>query len=294
VVIGPLSHGGRFNVDPFAAHHQPPVPSRDEQYKMEADFFMRCLEAQPEAKIESSIRYYTMGEGAWHTAKVWPPEGLSSERLYFAANRQLASSPPTLEEGRDSYTVDFTASSGTKTRWHTQLGGGDVIYPDRAAEDRKLLVYTGAPFGSDLEITGSPVLNLVMASTTADGAIHAYLEDIAPDGRVTYLDEGVFRVINRKEVDAKTLPYVPLGPAHSFLRADSEPLVPGEPATIRFSLFPTSVLLRKGHSIRIALAGADAGLFQRYPAQGTPCWTVYREPGRASFLDLPSAVRIGQ
>jgi len=291
VVIGPLSHGGSFNVDPFATRHLPPAPSRDEQFKMEADFFAQMLQAEPPAKIESRIRYYTMGEGAWHTTKVWPPAGLSIERLYFAAENQLAPSLTTTETSSDSYTVDFTASSGTRTRWHTQLGGGDVVYPDRAAEDKKLLVYTSAPLGTDLEITGSPVLTVVLASTTTDGAIHAYLEDVAPSGRATYVDEGVFRLINRKEVDPKTLPYPPLGPAHSLLRADAEPMIPGRPATIRFSMFPTSVLLRKGHLVRIALAGADTGLFQRYPAEGTPRWTVYRESGRASFVELPVAAR---
>jgi uncharacterized protein len=45
--------------------------------------------------------------------------------------------------------------------------------------------------------------------------------------------------------------------------------------------------LRKGHRIRVALAGADASDFQRYPAEGTPKWTVYRETRRASFIDLP-------
>lgn len=290
VIIGPLSHGGSFNVDPFAADHLPPTPPRDEQFKMEADFFARLLQAEPAAKIESSIQYYTMGEGAWHTTKVWPPEGLLSERLYFAGGNSLASAAPTAKPGSDSYTVDFAASSGTRTRWHTQLGGGDVVYPDRYAEDKKLLVYTSAPLERDLELTGSPVLTIVMASSTTDSAIHAYLEDVAPAGRVTYVDEGVFRLINRKEVDPKTLPYAPLGPAHSFLRADAEPMKPGQPATIRISLFPTSVLLRKGHSIRIALAGADASLFQRYPAEGTPQWTVYHESGRASFVELPIAV----
>ncbi|MGD0008936.1 MAG: CocE/NonD family hydrolase C-terminal non-catalytic domain-containing protein [Terriglobia bacterium] len=52
-------------------------------------------------------------------------------------------------------------------------------------------------------------------------------------------------------------------------------------------MFPTSVLLRKGHSIRLALAGADASLFQRFPAEGTPTWNVYREAQRASFVELP-------
>ena len=228
-----------------------------------------------------------MGEGKWHTTKVWPPEGLSSERLYLGEGKTLRSNAPATRGGKDSYTVDFTASSGMQTRWHTQLGGGDVVYQDRATEDKKLLTYTSAPLDADVEITGSPVLTLEMASTTIDGAIHAYLEDVAPTGRVTYVDEGIFRVIHRKEVDSSSLPYEPLGPAHSFLRADAEPMKPGEVATIRFSLFPTSVLLRKGHSIRIALAGADASLFQRYPGTGTPTWTVYRETGQSSFLELP-------
>ncbi|MBV9481396.1 MAG: CocE/NonD family hydrolase [Acidobacteria bacterium] len=286
VVIGPLSHGGSFNVDPFAEKHLPPVPLQEEQFDKEADFFDRTLRSKTNATIASFIQYYTMGEGKWHTTKVWPPEGLSSERLYFGEGKTLTSNAPAQLRGKDSYAVDFTASSGTQTRWHTQLGGGDVVYPDRATEDKKLLTYTSAPLGADVEITGSPVLTLEIASTTTDGAIHAYLEDLAPTGRVTYLDEGILRVIHRKEVDPRSLPYELLGPAHSFQRADAEPMRPGEVARIRFSLFPTSVLLREGHSIRVALAGADASLFQRYPAWGTPTWTIYRENGRSSSLEF--------
>ena len=287
VVIGPLSHGGGFNVDPFAGKHTPPVPTEEEQFKVEADFFDLTLRDGTPAKIESFIQYYTMGEGRWHTTKIWPPEGLANERLYFGEGKTLTSSAPVTLESSDSYTVDFTASTGTQTRWHTQLGGADVLYPNRATEDEKLLTYTSAPLETDLEITGSPLLALEMSSTTRDGAIHAYLEDVAPTGRVTYLDEGDFRVIHRKEVDPKSLPYEPLGPAHSFLRADAEPMTPGKVSAIRFSLFPTSLLLPKSHSIRIALAGADASLFQRYPATGSLTWTVYREAGRLSFLELP-------
>ena len=285
LIIGPLSHGGGFDVDPFATSHEPPVPSVQKQFEMEAQFFERALGTGTPNAIESSIQYYTMGAGTWHTTAVWPPKGLTTERLYFADSNGLSLSPPL--GGRDSYTVNFTASSGKQTRWHTQLGGGDVVYPDRASEDRKLLTYTSAPLDADMEVTGSPVLTLAMASTTSDGAIHAYLEDVSPEGRVTYLDEGVFRVIDRKEVDPKTLPYEPLGPSHSFLRVDAEPLTPGEPTTIRFSLFPTSVVLRRAHRIRVALAGADAGLFQYLPIDGTPTWTIYREPKRASFVELP-------
>lgn len=287
LVIGPLSHGGGFNIDPFAPGHTPPVPSTDEQLKMEADFFDSVLRSDASQTIDSSIKYYTMGEGRWHTTRVWPPEGMSTERLYLADHNSLNMAAPSAGSANDSYTVDFTASTGTQNRWFTGVGGGDVVYPDRANEDKKLLVYDGPPLDTDLEITGSPVLTLEMSSTTSDGAVHAYLEDVSPEGRVTYIDEGILRVINRKEVDPKNLPYQPLGPAHSFLRKAAAPLIPGEAVSIRFSLYPTSVLLRKGHSIRVALAGADASIFQRYPAEGSPTWTVYREAQKASFIELP-------
>ncbi|HET6175431.1 MAG TPA: CocE/NonD family hydrolase [Candidatus Sulfotelmatobacter sp.] len=292
VVIGPLSHGGGFNVDPFAPKHTPPEPTLDEQLKIEADFFDQTLRPDDPKPIESSIRYYTMGEGRWHTTTTWPPQGPSKEkRLYFAAHNALTSEAPLSGNANDSYTVDFTASTGKQSIWATGYGGGDVVYPDRANEDKKLLVYDSPPLESDVEITGSPVLNLDMASTTTDGAVHAYLEDVSPKGRVTYIDEGMLRLIDRKEVDPRILPYIPLGPAHSFLRKDAAPMIPGEPAKLSFALYPTSVLLRKGHRIRIALAGADADVFHRYPADGTPTWTVYRETRRASFIELPVRTR---
>jgi predicted acyl esterase len=50
-------------------------------------------------------------------------------------------------------------------------------------------------------------------------------------------------------------PYNPLGPAPSKSRHDAQPLVPGKPAELKFCTWPTSVLLRKGHQIRVAIAG---------------------------------------
>ena len=256
---------------------------------MRADFFDRYLKKDPPAKIESGIQYYTMGEGQWHCTTVWPPPDFahSSRRYYFAAAHLLSLQAPEAASASDSYTVDFTATTGQHSRWHTQNGGGDVIYPDRREPDKRLLVYASAPLETDVEITGSPVITLQLASTESDGAVHVYLEDVAPEGRVTYLDEGIFRAINRKIADPKTMPFKVFGPAHSLLREDAEPFTAGQPAVLSFALFPTSLLLRKDHSIRVALAGADAPLFRRYPSEGKPTWTLYRERTRASYIELP-------
>jgi len=114
---------------------------------------------------------------------------------------------------------------------------------------------------------------------------------VAPDGRVTYVTEGMLRGLMRK-VSTATPPYRINYPYHSFLKADGQPLVPGKVATLQFQLLPTSVLFRKGHRIRLALAGADKDTFLRIPAQGEVTWTVHRGGNAlASFIDLPVVPR---
>jgi predicted acyl esterase len=46
-------------------------------------------------------------------------------------------------------------------------------------------------------------------------------------------------------------------------------------------------LIRKGHAIRIALAGADTSQFERIPADTKPLLTFYRTSAYASAIMLP-------
>jgi uncharacterized protein len=291
VIIGAFSHELTFNSDPFLTSDKrsSPDPTGAEQNRMMADFFDRFLRSDVTQPIESGIRYYTMGEHQWHETKVWPPPGFESRsRLYFATDHLLNPAPPVASSARDAYTVNFAASTGEANRWSTV--NQDLVYPERSAEDAKLLVYTGPPLATDVEISGSPAVTLEVASTATDGAFFAYLEDVAPDGRVTFLDDGQLRAVSRKLMDPLKLPYIPLGPASSNTREDAQPLVPGEAVELKFSMWPTSIMLQKGHRIRIALAGAD-NCFRRYPPLGDVSWTVYREAGRASYLELPMRPR---
>jgi putative CocE/NonD family hydrolase len=148
------------------------------------------------------------------------------------------------------------------------------------------LIYTTPPLAEDTEITGYPVVTLYLTSTETDGAFFVYLEDVDPAGRVTYVTEGQLRAIHRR-VSAEPPPYTLQVPYHSFKEADASPLVPGRVAELSFGLHPTSVLIRKGHRIRIGIAGHDAGTFTRIPAQGTPVITLARNKDYASYIDLP-------
>lgn len=290
VVIGPWGHGGKHDANPFLPPDAAAQPTRQTRDAELAAFFDGYLKDPSIAAPSRLIRYYTMGEDKWKTADLWPPPGVSMRRMYFAADRTLSPDPPSDTDASDSYTVDFAATTGDANRWRTQADGADVIYPDRAAQDAKLLTYTSAPLDKDLEITGSPVVTLYASSTATDGAFYAYLEVVGSDNKVTYLTEGMLRAVHRAISDEQP-PYAIFGPYHSFKRKDARPLTPGEVVQIAFDLVPTSVLLRQGSRIRIALAGHDASCFARYPASGTPTITVSRSSGLASCVDLPVVAR---
>jgi len=290
VVIGALSHGGGHDVDPFDPVDKGPDPTREEQFANLIEFFDGYLKDGGSGGLTSQITYTTLGTDDWHTTAVWPPEGFDDSTYYFTAGGGLSTTPPAAA-GADRYPVDFTATTGRHTRWHTNLGGGDVVYGDRAAADAKLLTYTSEPMPGDVEITGHPLVTLFVRSTATDGAFFAYLEDLAPDGRVTYVTEGQLRAISRR-VASGDPPYHLYGPYRTFKRADAEELVPGETAELTFDLWATSVLIRQGHRIRVAIAGADDGNFKRYPTDGSePVITVECSPSYPSHIVLPMAGR---
>jgi putative CocE/NonD family hydrolase len=288
IAILPTGHRlGQF-VDLYGTHpdwepHPPGFKSANAEM---LDYFATHLKEGAEIKEQRRIIYFTYGANVWKETDVWPPKNIRVQTWYFGEERSLVPAQPISADGDDSYTVDFTASTGEENRWMGQMGC-PVKYGDRRAEDEKLLHYTSAPLETDLEITGSPTVSLQVASTHADGAFHVYLEDVAPDGRVTYLTEGLLRAIHRKVKDPKTAPYVPLGVYHSLRKVDAQPLVPGEVAEISITLYPISVLICKEHCIRLAIAGHDASLKTRYPPEGIPELHFQRNSAYASYIQLP-------
>lgn len=285
-VIGPWSHGGGHHASPYrpAGHStEPPSPVQSEQA---ACFFNQFMKGGAHGMEERALVYYTLGEEAWKKTTTWPVRGTRMERWYLAEGKALARSAPTAAEASDRYEVDFGVTTGTRNRWYTQLGGDDVVYDERSAMDARMLTYTSEPLAEDLEVTGHPIVSLYVTSTATDGNFFVYLEDVAPDGKVTYVTEGMLRALHRR-LSNDPPPYRTVYPYRSFLKQDGMPLVPGRTATLTFPLFPTSVLFRQGHRIRIALAGADHDTFARLPAEGEVTITVSRSRVEPSFVELP-------
>lgn len=286
-VIGAWSHGYLNHGSPYAAPGAELRPGLKELWQEKVEYFDRYLKGAGDAAPgDRKLFYYTLGEEAWKVTDVWPPAGTTTERWYLAEGNGLSLEPPVAGDGADAYRVDFEATTGLTNRWRAQDGVTSVVYRDRAEADARLLTYTGPPLEQDVELTGHPVVTLYVTSTAGDGAFHVYLEDVAEDGRVTYVTEGQLRALHRRLSDRES-PLDLFVPYRSFLREDGMPLVPGEVAELRFGLLPVSVLVRQGHRLRIAIAGHDKDTFARIPAEGEPTITVQRNRVHASHVDLP-------
>ncbi|HEY0546409.1 MAG TPA: CocE/NonD family hydrolase [Pyrinomonadaceae bacterium] len=282
-LVGAWNHGASQNASPYLSPASQGLRQRFEWLRF-FDYYLKGV-SEANAMPDKTLFYYTMGEEKWKATKAWPPVGSTSARWYMSADNTLAPAAPKSSAGEDKYTVDYEATTGNKNRWTTQEGG-PVNYPDRAEEDKKLLTYTSAPLAEEMEITGYPVISLQVASTLSDCAFFVYLEDIDETGKVIYLTEGELRAIHRK-VSKDKPPYWMIVPYHSFKKQDAMPLVAGERSEITFGLWPVSVLIKKGHRVRVAIAGHDKSVFARYPATGTPVFTVERNKHNTSFIELP-------
>ncbi|MCC7461219.1 MAG: CocE/NonD family hydrolase [Gammaproteobacteria bacterium] len=207
---------------------------------------------------------------------------------YFTGAGGLA--PAAGAAGSDSWRVDPQADSRSAgaNRWNYRISLARAPL-DISESNRHRLTYTTDPLTSGIEVTGHPLVHLVLGSSAGNGDVFAYLEDVAPDGRALLVTEGQLRA-NYPRVhpmqqllgSADTVPSVrPDLPWHGYGARDYLPDVfaGGRAVTLDFDLLPTSWVFRAGHRIRLSLAGADSPSFAPHPALiGEPpaLWTIHR------------------
>jgi putative CocE/NonD family hydrolase len=245
---------------------------------------------------EPSIYYYVMGASkndVWRTSNQWPLANQKLPHFYFGEGKTgsiastndgfLRSEPPGQKDAADTYTVDYSTTSGKYSRWYAINWPRN--YPDMRSNDKKGLTYTISPLETDLEITGHPVVHLWLTTDAPDLDAFVYLEEVDGSGKSTYVSEGDLRASHRKLTKA---PYNNLGlPYHAHYKSDLEPIPTGEPVELVFSLLPTSYRFHKGSRMRITVAFADADNFETPVIDPPPKLQLLRDLNHPSFIQLP-------
>ncbi len=280
LLVGPWVHGGNIDMDPDTEVNATAFDHPTELLR----FFDRHLAPDVEGEDTAPARYYVMGRGVWRASESFPPPGTRTLTLGFADGRRLRErgARGVSFEGHDLHDVDLSTGTGKRSRWRTLVS--PMIHADGAGRTTAgLLAYESDPLEEDLEIAGHPVLELALRTNVPDSAVLAYLEDIDREGRARLVTEGAFRTIHRSRVIREG--EAPPRAFSSFLRKDALRLEPDQPVTHAIELLPLAMLFRRGHRIRLLLAGADVDHFTTPGSKGEPVtWRIDR---KASCLHLP-------
>jgi putative CocE/NonD family hydrolase len=245
---------------------------------------------------EPPIHYYLQDgtkNGTWQASDVWPLATQDLTRYYFnpgksgsaasANDGSLSTSSPAAASEADAYRVDYSTTTGTKTRWGAVEEAH--VYPDLSAHDAKALTYTTSPLEADLEVTGHLVAHLWLTTDAPDLDVFVYLEEVDKSGRSTYVTEGDLRLSHRKLSQA---PFNNLGlPYQSHFENDRQPVPAGDPVELTFTLLPTSYHFHSGSRLRITVAFADAGNFDTPVLDPAPVVQMLREAGHSSYVEIP-------
>jgi predicted acyl esterase len=151
---------------------------------------------------------------------------------------------------------------------------------------------------ADTEVTGPLVLNLWVSSSSEDMDIYATIRNIGPDGKdvcevgqrgepVGCVTKGWLRASHRKLDKDLSLPYRPYH-AHD----ERWWLKPDEIVECQVEIWPTSMVFKKGHKLRLDVTprdGAASGHFTHYNADYNAGATnnIYSGGDKLSWLMLP-------
>ena len=150
--------------------------------------------------------------------------------------------------------------------------------------DEKGLTYTTDVLDADMEVTGHPVVNLWVASTSDDADFFVYLEEIDTTGHSRYITEGILKASHRKTVEP---PFDNMGlPWHRSYKEDIEVLT-DKPEKLVFDMQPTSNIFDKGHRMRVTITCADKDNFLTSPVSPGPVVSIYRSEKYPSCIVLP-------
>ena len=281
LLLGPWDHGARANGSPFRG------TGPESQFPLLAEvlrFFDEHLTGLDTGLAdEAPIHFHTVHEEKWKAASQWPPHADSSTWFLHPGGALSREAPA--RESRVPYPVRFTTGTGTSTRFE-RLGALAVtdFYHDWNERQDRMLSFTTAPFGTQVELTGHAIVNLRVSTSEHDASLFAYLSEVDADGRACYITEGALRMLHRAEAECPPN-YRTTWPFRTFHRDDARRCTPGVPEPVRFALLPISWQLAKGSRLRLSIAGTDCDHFAQVP-HGRPPKLVF-STGNLAFVKLP-------
>ena len=212
--------------------------------------------------------------GTWRSVPSWRPDAVTSLNLVLA---------PGAEPGLGTLAGDGAQPQPATAHLANQptagVHGGSLCWgaghpPNGLAADLRLeepgsLLYTTRALEDPVEILGAPVAVVLVASERPVAQLVARLADVAPDGAVEQVCEGLLNLTHRD--------------SHS----EPEPLEAGRVYEVRLALRSAAYRFPAGHRIRLMLATAHWPV--AWPSPGVGDLSIHLGGPNPSRLALPLA-----
>lgn len=200
------------------------------------------------------VRIFVMGVNQWRDEQAWPLPDTRYVDFHLSSGRSansrsgggsLALVAPTCD-GRETYLYDpmrpVPSAGGRMSPMPRPNSCGPV--DQREIEDREdVLCFSTEPLTSPIEVTGPIRLVLHVSSSARDTDFTGKLVDVDPEGRATYLTDGILRARYRDSLSAPAL------------------LSPDQVYEITVDLGATANVFGVGHRIRLEVSSSN---FPRY------------------------------
>jgi putative CocE/NonD family hydrolase len=247
-----------------------------------------------EIRIGGSARPYPFRfENEWPLARTqWTKLYLRIDREpspdQHAVEGQLVAAPP-----QQAAKLTYSASGMTKAG----VASGSSLSTTHGGGARLGVAFETAPMEKDTEITGPLMMNLWVSSTSEDMDIFVTLRNIGPDGKDVWevgqhgqpvpLTKGWLRASHRKLDPRRSLPYRPYHAHDERLW-----LTPNEPVECQIEIWPTCIVLAKGHRLRVDIQprdGVGSAPYTHYHADYNSGAenTIYSGAEKLSYVLLP-------
>lgn len=261
LTLGPWSHAGVDNADPFATSKQKCFYHLDEVSRF-LDHHMYPKRAKlTQLDEELPVHYFSIVHSRWKASAVWPPAHVGSDEFFFAGSGEESpmwtaeQGAPRLE-GQVELGVASAPTLDIVSRWDGLshlFGQRPFYYHDRAPLGEQFATFL-TPALPLTELTGEAELRLFFSVDRPDVKLVAYLEDVDytppfPNENkrrgVTYVTEALLNPVHT--------PVRPGSSVHSFTKQHARTLEPGQvyEAVLRFE--PISYVIKHDHQLRVSV-----------------------------------------
>lgn len=244
------------------------------------DFYLKGLDTGVEE--QPAVRYWLQGAECWKSATDWPLPQAHTQRLYLASKSDKSEEAHLLQSDPPVQQTSLAFAAIPR----------GMLYPKELEKyTTQILTYLTEPWEEETEVTGPLKLQLMLASTALDTHIVARVSDISPQGETRILSFGWLQASHRKVDEEHSWPDEVV---HEH--ATPEPLTPGSPATLVFSLTPTANLFKQGHRLKLEIGSRpdllratvfDGFIYFPYEAPPYPARnTLFHGGMSASYLEI--------